>query len=218
MLTKEQALAALRTLQSSEATDEERRAAIKELEGYIEAVEEPVEDDVEPVVTDAEDGEQVEHAASAEDEGEETHARAQTAESPAKPQKKIRAADTASIKLAREVARLHSVTEQLQRERLIEKRTDLPPSLRQWCMTQPIGVVKSFLASHPRTHAQRNTTPTRGQSTPAGLEGRDREEMDRAMGVTMHSHTGPRRAQDGSLILPVVRPSDLRAQAQKGKD
>jgi phage I-like protein len=218
MLTKEQALAALRTLQSSEATDEDKLAAIKELETYLEAEEEEIEEDAGEEVLDAEDGEGAEQAAAS-DDGEDEEKKEAKAHAIAKPAKRAKqAADAASLAVAEELARMHARMERIERDRLIEKRKDLPPSLRQWCMTQPIGVVKSFLTSMQREHAHRNATPTKGAQTPAGLQGRDLEEMNRAMGLHTHSHTGPRRAEDGSLILPVVRPSDLRAQAQKGKD
>lgn len=46
---------------------------------------------------------------------------------------------------------------------------------------------------------------------PALLEGRDREEMDRAMGLARHTARGPGLGEDGAFTLGTETPSQLRA-------
>lgn len=97
------------------------------------------------------------------------------------------------------------------------RKSDLPESVQRWCRAQTVDTVRSFLAAHPKQMAKRDAKPAHTETGPQLLEGRDREEIDRAMGMTTKRLSGPQKDEHGRLVLHTQRPSDFRAGAQKGQ-
>lgn len=127
-----------------------------------------------------------------------------------KPETK--ASSKAAATLAAENVKLHARLDRIEIKSEIDKRTDLSESVRAWCLTQSADVVRSFLKKVSRVHnVQRNAAPSHGegQGAPALLEGEDREQMDREMGMKTHSAKKPERLADGRFVLHTVRPSQM---------
>jgi signal peptide peptidase SppA len=131
----------------------------------------------------------------------------------------VSAASTqAAASVAAENVELRQRIDRLEISALIEKRTDLSASVRAWLLSVDVTTAKGFLASAGKMTAPRNDKPAQGKMGPALLEGRDREDLDKGMGLRPASASAPTRLEDGSFIIHVERPSEVRARlaAQKG--
>lgn len=131
-------------------------------------------------------------------------------------EKKASAKRDADMKLAARVEELER--DALRRE--IEARPDVAGPVKEWLQSQTLDVVRSYLKKAPKTMAPLKDKPTQGKDDGHGaplLEGREREEMDRAMGMHAHAVRMPERKEDGTFIVHTVRPGDLREAIQKGK-
>jgi phage I-like protein len=120
--------------------------------------------------------------------------------------------------LAKENVELRRRIEALEVKNLLDARPDLPETVRKWCATQTADVVRSFLSSAPKLSmhsVKRPTTPTKGDEAgkPVLLEGREREEMDAAMGIRKHAAEPFSRDELGRFVLNTT----ARPVAQKGK-
>lgn len=81
-----------------------------------------------------------------------------------------------------------------------------------------VDALKSALGASgeaPKTSAFRRSTGELPLRAVSGLTGREREEMDRAMGAHRHSFEGrpiqgPTKLADGRFLLPTMKPSDVR--------
>lgn len=132
------------------------------------------------------------------------------------PKEEEKKAASIGAELASELLKRDQKIAALEIERMLDKRPDLSESIRKWCAEQDSATVRSFLEAHPKTATKsedRPAKPTQGATAgaPVLLEGRDREEMDAAMGIRTHAVKMPERREDGSFVLHVVRPGDLRA-------
>jgi len=125
--------------------------------------------------------------------------------------------DAAALAMADELVKANRRIEKLEIDKLLDGRKDLPEAVRTWCSGQSAEVVKSFLATMPKTSAPRDKSPAPTATGPALLEGSDRDEMDRAMGLTPKAAAGPTKDEHGRLVLHTQRPSDFRTGLQKGQ-
>jgi hypothetical protein len=190
---------ALRAL--ADGDDEEK--AKKAKAALVALGEEKAEDDEKPKKDDDEE------KAKAEGDEEESKKDEEKAKAAA------RGAPSAAAALATENIRLAQENADLKARSLLASRSDLPEATRAWLSQQSAEVINSFLASTAQKTAKRHEKASQAKTGPALLEGREREEMDRGMGIRKAGGAGPELRDDGSFVLHMVRPSDARA-AQKG--
>jgi hypothetical protein len=127
--------------------------------------------------------------------------------------------DAIGGELASDLAKANARIAALEIKGMLDARVDLADSIKKWCLTQDSATVRSYLSAHPKSAAQRNATPVVASVTPVGLQGRELEEMNAAMGMQTHAVKGPERREDGTFVLHTVRPSDMAklATQQKGQ-
>lgn len=112
--------------------------------------------------------------------------------------------------LAMDVARLAQRVAQLETEKMLASRVDLPESVRRWCMTQSREVVESYLSSVAKTAPMRHAVPAAGERGPVGLQGAELDELERGMGIRRAGKTGPGKDEHGRFVLHTTRPSELK--------
>lgn len=135
-----------------------------------------------------------------------------------KTEAKTHAAD---LTLAREHLAMKKRLDKLEIEQLIDKRPELTPGLRGWCLTQTLETVRGFLGAAPKEMAVRGAKAAQGDVTTHAhaplLEGHEREEMDKGMGMNRNKPRAPERLADGRFVIHTMRPSDVRTLIQKGQ-
>ena len=117
----------------------------------------------------------------------------------------------AVVAMAAENTALMQRVEQLEKDNMLAARPDLPPTVAAWLTEQPAATVKSYLAKHPKPVAKRNEKATQGKAEPVGLQGAEKEELDKQMGLTPASAQGPGKDDYGRFRIPVETPSATRA-------
>ncbi|XXX73887.1 S49 family peptidase [Sorangium sp. So ce134] len=197
----EEMVKALRAL--AEGDDEEK--AKKAKAALVALGEEKAEDDEEP--------KKDEEKAKAEDEGDD--------EEPKKDEEKAAAkagAPSAAAALATENIRLARENADLKARSLLATRSDLPEATRAWLSQQSAEVINSFLADTAKKTAPRHAKASQAKTGPALLEGRERDELDEAMGIRKASASGPGKDEHGRFTINVETPAQTRARlaAQKG--
>lgn len=213
-LMKDQLLAALATL-ASDASDDDKKEAKAKLAEFLEGIDDDKKDEKK---ADADDEEKQEEKAEEPPASEKREEKKETAEPPKPPPPKEEKTEAksavvnAAAEMASELVDAKRRLEALEIQRLLDARQDLPQSVRNWCLSQPTDVVRTFLSASPRVIAKRNAQPTVGAApSNAGLHGAELEEVNRAMGIRPPEAKGPQRMPDGRLVLHTMRPSEYRA-------
>lgn len=213
-MTKQEAAKAYATMASADASDDDKKAAAKMLSDFFSGDSDESEDkdkkkDPPEEEKKAADNCDDKKAAETKDEPE----------AKAKAESEEKTESKAASVVAGELLKANKRIEALEIEGLLRDRPDISESIRKWCATQESAVVKTFLHAHPKQAAKREEKPTQGGGAggaPAQLEARDREAMDAQMGIRTHAATLPHRREDGSFVMPVVRPTEaLKAHAAK---
>lgn len=122
--------------------------------------------------------------------------------------------------LTREVMQLRRRDELRDIEALLDTNKGLPDAFKSHCRKQSVETVKVMLGAMPKMHsAKRNETPAQTKSDAAdGMDPRQADAMDRAMGVKPATALLPTKLPDGRFQMHNIRPSDLtRLSAQKAK-
>ncbi len=213
---KDQLLAALATM-ASDASDDEKKEAKAKLAEFLEGLDDDKREDKKAEGDDEKQEEKAEEPPPSTDREE----KKETAEPPKgtpkeeKPKEEKTEAKSvvanAAAEMASELVDAKRRLEALEIQRLLDARQDLPQSVRNWCLSQPTDVVRTFLSASPRVIAKRNAQPTVGAATTAGLHGAELEEVNRLMGIRPPEAKGPQRMPDGRLVLHTMRPSEYRA-------
>jgi phage I-like protein len=135
--------------------------------------------------------------------------------------------DAGAVKAAREYAQQSENA--LRDSILLRDGHRLAPSIRQWASAQPLNVVRGLCSAAPEVTAPpARVTATRGDTQGTGivhkgLEGRELEAMQRAMGTYRASMpTAPYTNERGEWVLPSLTPTEHRriqaaAAAKEGK-
>jgi signal peptide peptidase SppA len=121
------------------------------------------------------------------------------------------ASDPAALAMAAENTLLFQRVEQLEKGNMLAARPDISSTVAAWLMQQPAATVASYLAAHPKPAATRNDKPTQGKPGLVELEGREKEELEKAMGLTPASAMVPGKDEYGRFRMPMETPSAVRA-------
>jgi hypothetical protein len=201
---KKAALAALAELNTDGASDEDKEK-IAHLQAYLENFDKKSESgDEDPPPAKKDDAEKEEEGDS--DSSQET-------------EKKSAASDSSdevkhAASMAKELVDMKRQLEKVEISALLDKRTDLPESVKTWAAGQTVAVVRGFLGAAPKKLAELNTK-TVAQGAPLSLEA---DEVTKLMGLVVETKIDPEFPAHGGMILHTVRPSDYRAHvASKGK-
>lgn len=225
-MDKKALLAALAALAGSEGSDEDKKKAHATLKAYLE---DEVSDEKKKDAADGDDEEKkadgCEPEKKADGDGDDDKKDDDKKDDEEKKEAKAAAAgsgsDDASRKMAAELLEAKKDLEQIKIEKLLDGRKDLPASVRQWCTTQTFDNVKAFLDKMPRLSAVRPEAPTQGvdagASAPKGLQGKELEELDKAMGIRTNAATAPHVNELGELVIPTVRPEAAIKWAKEAK-
>lgn len=220
-------LPALAALTNSTAAPAARKMAMKPeecsalLAAMAEATDDPSKKEafamamaaINPPVADAPEEEKKEEA---EGDGEPKES-AESEEKKMAEDEEDKMSSKAAAAVAAENIKLKARLDRLEISAELDKRKDLSESVKNWCLTQSIEVVRSFLGKVSRTHAvNRNEKPVQTKSGPSLLEGEEREKIDSAMGVRRAAALAPQRLDDGRFVLHTVRPSQMANLFRKG--
>ncbi|KYF64541.1 S49 family peptidase [Sorangium cellulosum] len=202
----EEMVKALRAL--AEGDDEEK--AKKAKAALVALGEEEAEDDEEPKKDEGEEKAKAEDEPKKDEKKEEAKAAA-SAGTPS-------AATAAAAAVAAENVELKARLDRLEISAMLDKRPDLSPTVRKWCLAQTPDVARSFLEQASKPTAQRHEKASQPKAGPALLEGRERDELDEAMGIRKAGASGPSKDEHGRFTINVETPAQTRARlaAQKG--
>lgn len=102
-----------------------------------------------------------------------------------------------------------------QRDHLIATQGErLEPSIRRWASSQSLAVVDGLLKATPRKEeATSRATPTQGKRTaqPVSTQSSLEAEIFGGLGLRMQAYRAPFVREDGVFVLPVNKPSAVRA-------
>jgi hypothetical protein len=225
-MTKKEAAALYAKICAGEATDDEKKAfaAFFDGDGGDGKEEKKDADEAPPSSKDGkEEKKDADEAPPSSKDGKEekteSKAHAKRSEDPARA-------------MAEELAHANARIADLEVKSILDSRPDLfgteakPTAIRKWAKKQDPENLKSYIASAPQQMAHRPAKPTTdgsrtdtpsgaGVAPPPGLQGRDLEEVNRAMGIRAHAVLEPHRLADGTFVLPTVKPRDFREHAAK---
>lgn len=131
------------------------------------------------------------------------------------------AGNDAVTNLAKEVLALRRDVELRDIDAELAKYPTLPTEFAKHCRSKSLADAKVSIAAvvGAKTHAARKATPSQGGAATAtsGLDPREEDALDRAMGVKSPTATLPFKRDDGTFVMHNIRPADLqRLKAQKG--
>ena len=211
---KDQLLAALAML-ASDASDDEKKEAKAKLAEFLEGLDDEKKDEKKSEGSDDEKQEEKAEEPPPPSDGEEKKEKAAEPPKETPKDEKTEAKSVvanAAAEMASELLDTKRRLEALEIQRMLDARPELPTSVRNWCLSQPTEVVRTFLNAQPRTVAKRNAQPTVGApASTVGLQGAELEALNRAMGIRPPEAKGPQRMPDGRLVLHTMRPSEYRA-------
>lgn len=212
---KEKMLAALATLANAEASDDEKKAAMKALGDFLEGTKDEKEEpkkDAEPPPAEAPKEEPKKDAEPCDTEKTETKAMSAVSAIT----RRLDAYDGLVKRVEKQDAE--------ERARLLAARPDLTDGMRKELGSKPLEEVQRFLSFLPAPSAARSASATRGEgdvdgngsAASGGLQGAELAEYNKLAGKRPPITKPYERLEDGSLRMNAITPGEWnRLQSKK---